>query len=636
MKIGHTSGSRNQRRRRNARITPAAAELLETRSLLSAGPVVNTPMGTVTTDQPVISWDAVDNATSYDLWVSDMDSREVLFVEEGIGTTNFTPTTGLNQGRIRVWVRAQLADSSYTDWGPNHDFIVQVTPTVTGPVNSQLPSTPTLINDTTPTITWESAPGNWRFQVFLSNQTALTSTQYTVQNLTPILDENGDPIPDGEGDVLREEIRSFEIPTELSMAEFQVFVRAIDDGGRVTDWSPAYHFTVAPQTEVLRPFGPSFDDPPLLEWDAVPGATNYDVWVTTQTDYDEWVDGGMVGPLSELYRVKYNEGNSYQIPKKLDDGEYVFWVQAINMTAGRPLVRGIWSEAAHFATIRKPIVNGPVGVETNDPTVVTVTDARPVITWTPIDKAARYDVWVDRTQGPAQYVLDTSSVASYQFKDTIDPGNYWVWVRALSPKGEPTPWSDPYIFTATGGAPVITFPADNSNTVPLPTFTWTPVGEADTYEIWVALVGVDFDFLQVSGIAQEEYTPANPFNPGTYRLWVRAIGEDSTEYRWSESVTFVVAEAETPTATDGDSSPLVALQPAIESPRSTPDSQPVRQPAEPAREDVEIAEQHTVMAQAAETGESGHETESLPHQVIAKIAAEGRLTEWWADDAESV
>ncbi len=39
-----------------------------------------------------------------------------------------------------------------------------------------------------------------------------------------------DPIPDGKGDVLRDEIRSFEIPAELRLGQYHVYVRTTDDG----------------------------------------------------------------------------------------------------------------------------------------------------------------------------------------------------------------------------------------------------------------------------------------------------------------------------------------------------------------------------------------------------------------------
>ena len=57
-----------------------------------------------------MTWDAVDSATSYELWVNDGEQRTVQFIESNITATNFTPTTELNLGRTRAWVRANFAN----------------------------------------------------------------------------------------------------------------------------------------------------------------------------------------------------------------------------------------------------------------------------------------------------------------------------------------------------------------------------------------------------------------------------------------------------------------------------------------------------------------------------------------------
>ncbi len=49
------------------------------------------------------------------------DSRKVLLIENGVAGTSFTPTAELNQGRIRIWVRANLNDATSTDWSAPRD-----------------------------------------------------------------------------------------------------------------------------------------------------------------------------------------------------------------------------------------------------------------------------------------------------------------------------------------------------------------------------------------------------------------------------------------------------------------------------------------------------------------------------------
>lgn len=626
MKFEPLSGSRRSNRRRNGAEAPRIVETFENRTLLTA-PAILTPTAaaTVTTATPEITWEAVDTAVSYDVWISDLDSRKVLITENGLTETNYTPTTELNQGRIRVWVRANFVGGTSTEWSAPQDFIVSVQPLITGPVNSAAPATPRKIDDTTPEITWSAAPGSHSFELFLSDRVSLTSTTYKVANLTPRLDSEGNPIPDGNGDVLRDEIRSFEIPTALPLGSYHVYIRTTDDGGRTTSWSPLYAFEVAPQVDILRPNAPTFQDPPKLEWAAVEGATHYDLWVD--------------GPgVPQLYRHRYLTTTSFQIPAALVDGNYRFWVRAIRSTTGRPEVQGLWSDPATFSKLARPQITAPTGVDTNIPGVVTVTDVRPTIEWTAIDKAVRYDIWVDRTQSPTRYLLAQSSTNTYTFESDILPGNYWVWVKAYSSTGKTTEWSVPYKFTATGGAPVILTPAGGATTTVRPTFTWTQVPGAASYEIWVSYVGVDFDYIVDSGITETSYQPGSDMALGSYRVWVRAIQADGTALRWSAAVNFTVAASDGPTGnSDGSvasnaSVELVVLRDTLED----GSADVVVEPVVAQRSVNTAADSAAVVSEPSPTEENRVipvEQQPMSVELINKLAALCQQGEWWEESA---
>ena len=336
MKFESISGKQRSRRSKPSLQAPAVVESLEIRSLMT----VLSPTGTVADATPTITWEAVDNATSYDLYVTDAEQRTVEFVEYNIKATYFTPVTELNLGRTRTWVRANFADGTTSPWSAPTEFVVQVVPTVTGPVNPLAIATPQKLVESKPTITWTSPPGAFRFEIFFSDQTNLTSKIIRVANHTPILDEDGKTQPDGNGDVLRQEVRSYTLTDDLVMGKYRVFVRSLDDGGRTSAWSAAFDFEVAPPVKITRPVGPGFQNPPLLEWQAIPGATDYDV-VLSKADT----------PNKPLYNLAYRTGTSYQIPKPLADGNYVFWVRAHRRTAQRPETVGIWSLPSNFSTV---------------------------------------------------------------------------------------------------------------------------------------------------------------------------------------------------------------------------------------------------------------------------------------------
>jgi len=736
MKFETMTGNQRSRRSKSNLQAPAVVESLEVRSLMT----VLSPTGTVNDATPTITWEAVDNAVSYDLWVTDAEQREVQFIKNGITSTNYTHPTPLNLGRTRAWVRPNFTGGVTGTWSTVAEFIVQVKPTVTGPINSQLTSTPNKLNETKPTITWDTPPGASRFEIFLSNQTELKSEIIRVANNTPILDADGNTQPDGNGDVLRQEVRSHTLTNDLPMGNYRVFVRSLDDGGRTSEWSSAFDFEVAPLVTISRPVGGTFQSSHvievnisgtptagsysiaittfgaagrtlrtpmlpynataiqvqaavrslrgfettevatigsspnfthrlqlpvsvgkvtasvtetvspgtvsasvinapgiLLEWEPVEGATHYEVWVSK---------AGAVNEKTAIYSARYLTTTFYQIPALLADGNYVFWVRArrlhqvteikltgtptsgsyrivlttfgkegttqqtgpisydataagikaavfslkgfenadvvgstnalnqtyllqIPQTSGQvrvsvvgsinpgtlthatrylPEVVGLWSLRSDFSTIPLPVVTGPVGIESNDPNNRIVTALRPIIEWTPIDKAARYEVWVERSDGKTPYLRTTSSTNFYQFEQNIEPGKYSVWIRAVSTTGKMTSWSLPYSFTATGGVPVITSPKAGDNVIPIPDITWTPVTGAKSYNIQIAWLGVDFTYIQSVGISITEFAPTDPLPTGSYRVWVQAVNADGTKLPWSAPVNFSVAlnEAELP------------------------------------------------------------------------------------------
>ena len=617
MKFESISGKQRSRRSRTSLQAPAVVEPLEVRSLMT----VLSPTGTVSDATPTITWEAVDNATSYDLWVSDREQQTVLFIQENIEATNFTPATDLNLGKTRTWVRANFADGSSSPWSLPTDFIVQVAPVVTGPVNPAPGELPTKLADTTPTITWTSPPGALRFEIFLSDQTNLTSSIITVKNLTPVLDEDGFAQFDENHEIIRQEVRSYELTDDLLMGSYRVFVRSLDDGGRLSPWSAAYNFEVAPPVVITRPTGVTFQNPPLLEWQAVPGATDYDVVLARAS-----------APNTPLYNLKFRTGTSYQIPRTLVAGDYVFWVRAHRRVTGRPETVGIWSLPSNFSTIRVPVITGPAGIESGDPNQRIVTDARPTLEWLPIDKAARYEIWVERANTKTTYLRTTSSTNFYQFEQDIQPGKYMVWVQALSTTGQMTGWSAPYSFEATGGVPIITFPVSGTNVLPIPDITWTPVSDAKSYDVWIAWVGEDFDYIRVSGIALTTFAPTDPLPTGSYRVWVRAVKADGTALPWSTPVNFTVALNDVELPAREVPELLAALLPTTKDVQADSDAEaPARESMDPgtsnlpADSDRVLFESVAMLSTPTVNPAMTPETEGL----IQQLAEECMSAEWW-------
>lgn len=209
MKFESISGKQRSRRSKSSRQAPGVVESLEVRSLMTAAVMVALP-AIVIDATPTFAWSGIENATSYDLWVSDAEQRTAEFIENGITAPSFTPTTDLNLGRTRAWVRANFSDDTSSAWSTPIEFVVKAAPVLTGPVNSLRPETPNKLEMMKPTITWTSPPGAFKFEIFFSDQTSRTSKTISVKNLIPALDADGNTQPDGKGDVLRQEVLVFD------------------------------------------------------------------------------------------------------------------------------------------------------------------------------------------------------------------------------------------------------------------------------------------------------------------------------------------------------------------------------------------------------------------------------------------
>lgn len=629
MKFTSRSKVRSGARRNSVCVQPVEIETFEARLLLTV-PNILTPSGTITDPTPEISWEPVENAVSYDLWVASLETYDAILVERGITDTSYTPDSELSLGGMRIWARANFDDDTSSAWSPAQDVLLASRPVVTGPTGV---GTIPLNSDTTPTITWSSANHARRFQVWVTDVTSGVARQYFVNNLSPVLDEDGAAVTDAFGQPVLEEVRSLTIPDDeaLQLGRYRVWVQSTDLSGRVSQWSAAYQFNVGPQPENLNPSAPTFQTRPLLTWNAVDRATHYEVFVARQPFNQPVAPGATYTPL---YRLTVTT-NSYQIPSTLTTGGYVFWVRAISSPAAGPVVYGAWSEPSQFSTLVPPTIIAPVS------TGGVVTEARPIVEWTRIDGAARYEIQVRKFDTRPSFLEDYSSDTSYQFEEVIPAGDYAVWVRAIDTRGNFSGWSSVYSFTATGGRPVLTSPEPGEVTL-FPEFSWLEVNDANVtgYELWVSHVGVDFTFINVD-VTGNSFSSADPLNQGNYRVWVRAILADGARGAWSNPVDFVGGIAANDSEKPPEQTVLVSIEQniapeliVIES-RWTPED--IHEESSIPEVYVAVAEPPVVEAGEVEAGETDSQVleTSLPNDLLTRIAQECVESQWWETTEKS-
>ncbi|MEZ6063810.1 MAG: hypothetical protein R3C19_25965 [Planctomycetaceae bacterium] len=624
--------SRSGNRRSHTLSAPAQIETMESRLLLTA-PTVLAPTGTIATGTPQIVWSAVQNPVdnsdpvSYDLWVSSRETFSTVLVKSGETAVPFnfyTPADGeeLPVGDIRVWVRANFSDDTQSAWSRGHDFRIEVTPTVTGPTGV---GPRNVILDSTPTITWQTPPGASSFQVFIRDDTAVQGRMYNVENTTGDLQE-------------------FTVPDEdaLQFGAYTAWVRTIYPTERVLDqpstrfseWSAPFRFDYGQSVELLGPFGSAFDTSPVIRWNAVPRATNYEVFVINQAGHEA---GGR--PLVR----RTVSGTSLQL-NELPDDTYLYWVRAVIVAEGKPTVYGAWGSGSEFITpVQAPVVSIPSAMERTGQNPL-VTSANPIVEWTAIDDAARYEIWINRSNSRQPFIRETSSMTSHKLEASLPKGTYYMWVRGVSTRGDFGPWSDVTAFDSTGGQPLVLSPTagqviDGFET----TITWTAVEGAESYDLWVDYRDVDFTFIVENGLTGTSYTSPSPLDPGDYRVWVRAIFADGSASVWSPAVQFEVgvlaareSNASAPALTRVDTAIVAAQRPVeakrtpVEAPEADPQPARVVAEATPDTERPDAVPHETNPAPQAEAHVVATEAQPpLPEELLVRLAAECTTGTWW-------
>lgn len=88
-------------------------------------PVVHQiPVGT--SEQPLITWDGVDGASSYQVFIANtLDPSKAIINEGGLASTTYQPDFALGKGTFRVWIRAFRADNGQPGlWSKPVDFTI--------------------------------------------------------------------------------------------------------------------------------------------------------------------------------------------------------------------------------------------------------------------------------------------------------------------------------------------------------------------------------------------------------------------------------------------------------------------------------------------------------------------------------
>jgi Ca2+-binding RTX toxin-like protein len=420
--------------------------------------------------------------------------------------------------------------------------------TITGPAAKTLSQRPV--------ITWTTVPGAASYEVWISNFST-RKNPYLVGTSSST---------------------SFTPGMDLGIGIFDVWVRAIMPNGTRWNWSTMYRFQidtpviVQPVTLVQQTYRP------VIQWQPVPGAVRYDVWINNTSTGQ-----------SQVVRNMNVTGTQWTPATDLPISAYQFWVRGID-AGGRAAQ---WSALTNFRIAVPPTPTSPLTSTFN---------RTPTFQWTPVTGAVSYRLMLkNMNTGVTTYTVQDLPTASWTPPAALSDATWRWWVVAVGPGGMQGEWSQAVDFYVGGWAQFTTTAATLGT---LPTLSWTPVSGAVRYELQVNRIeATQTAIVRESSLTGTSFTFATPLvTGGTYRAWVRAISSTGEAGPWSKPLQFVVAKLDpvdgndVGTALQGDNWMLAEVLPPSEprSPKSTSENagQPAVTPdvADAAQTDVRSAE----------------------------------------------
>ncbi|MCA9035403.1 MAG: hypothetical protein KDA91_09740 [Planctomycetaceae bacterium] len=360
-------------------------------------PQITSPVTSTKIVRPVIQWSPVSDAVSYDIWVQNVTTGQNPMINANVANNSYQHSTDMGIGRYNVWVRAVKADGSRYPWAQGVGFTINTPVTLTPIAKRQ--------QTNRPTISWQPVAGAVRYDLWMDNLTTGQSQFVREASLTTT---------------------SWTPDFDMAPSAYRVWVRPVDVSGTPSSWSAAQDIQVAVHPTALSPVTSTFSSTPTFVWTSVNGAQAYEIFIrNVQT-------GAAVAHVQNLPTPTWTSNVT------LPDGNYRWWVAAVGPNG----FRGDWSFPSDVFIGGRAQVLTPNGTGS-----ATATS----FTWTSVEGAASYEIWVDRVDVQQSKVIYQNGLTDTSFTSSVNlsvGGIYRVWVRAISTSNSPGLWSAAVSFTA--------------------------------------------------------------------------------------------------------------------------------------------------------------------------------------------
>ena len=436
-----------------------------------------------------VEWQDVVNAVRYEVFTSSLSDPSFAATQVLTTDREWHVPPDLPVGAYRVWVRSHSVLKEVSAWSAPQDFVVGDDPVIHA-------ISPRSLQDQ-PTISWTGPDDARSYELWLTNRDAKTRTLY-LTGLTAT---------------------SFVVTEDLDPARYAVWVRSTDSDATLSDWSPLTEFEVlAPPVVLTSGAGEVRDAQPTLVWQAVPGATGYDIRIIP------------VGSSAPSYLAANVQGTLHRLTHGLPSGQFNVFVRALKGT--RPF--SAWS-VGDLLSVKLP----PAGLRRTGTNIAGNTS----LAWNAVPLAISYTLEI-RNPTTGERVLSDQTVTGISFTPSppFNAGRYAVRVRSNYAVGQSSNWSPVLAFELFH--PPVSITSSSAATVDAtPVITWSAAPGAASYEISARQFGSSVASYQRSGISGASHRIETPLTNGINQIWVRGHFADGSRTAWSKAQNLLIGPA---------------------------------------------------------------------------------------------
>lgn len=467
-------------------------------TMAPAAPIVDRSLAISRSRRPTIRWSESPRATSYEIWIRDIDTGTVLVNSMNVSTNSYRPSSDLPMNRLAISVRAknEIGNSGWTSaYNLTIARIVTTNPTASGPNRK-------------PTLTWQALPEAERYEIWVNREGAPG---------TPVIRATTTGA-----------VTSFTSATNLRNGVYQFQVRGIRADGRLDAWSDPRTFQIETRLNAVA-VNEQFTLRPRLYWSEMVGADHYEIWV----------NGISSGATRQVRQTTTGPERSFLLPA-LKAGDYRVWVRGVAADGSI----GDWSSPVNFSAGKAPAF---VGLPSELPFRSHV-----VLQWEQIPSARSYELWIDDpTPGlsPASSIL-TVTENRYVIDGLEIHGKHRFWVRAVTNDGTRGVWSRPHTIAVRDRVQTVWVTGQEGTR---PQINWQPMTGAVRYAVTIG--STTYSLGNATRLV-----PPEALADGHHAITVTAFSADGTPSIASPAIDYRVFEAPQLLPVQSTPGPTVTLQ----------------------------------------------------------------------------